>query len=127
MEVNGIKVPFIPAGGIEILKKDSVGVKVSELGIRFEDILKGELERLRFSNHALKRLEEREIELSDDDLKLLSDAVSRAEQKNAREVLVLLRDIAFVVSVKNRTVITVVDGENMREHVFTNIDGAVII
>ncbi len=127
MEVNGVKVPFIPAGGVEVLRKDSVGVKIPDFGVRFEEVLRGEIEKLKFSNHALKRLEEREIELSDADLKLLSEAVSRAEQKNTREVLVLLRDVAFIVSVKNRTVITVVDGESMREHVFTNIDGAVII
>ncbi|CUS89685.1 flagellar operon protein [Candidatus Kryptonium thompsonii] len=51
----------------------------------------------------------------------------RAEQKNTRDVLILLRDIAFIVNVKNRTVITVVDSDSLKEHVFTNIDGAVII
>lgn len=127
MEVNGVKIPFIPIGGVEALKSDGVGVRIPEFDRGFDEILKSEIERVRFSNHALKRLEERNIELNDDDLSLLNDAVLRAEQKNTRDVLILLRDIAFIVNVKNKTVVTVVDGESMREHIFTNIDGAVII
>ncbi len=127
MEVNGVKVPFIPIGGVEVLKRDNVSVRIPEFDGKFDEILKSEIEKVKFSNHALKRLEERNIELNDEDLSLLNDAVSRAEQKNTREVLILLRDIAFIVNVKNKTVVTVVDGESMREHIFTNIDGAVII
>lgn len=127
MEINGVKVPFIPAGGVEVLRKDNIGVRIPEFGRGFDEVLRSEIEKLKFSNHALKRIEERNIELSEEDYALLNDAVSRAEQKNAKEVLVLLRDIAFIVNVKNKTVITVVDGESRREHVFTNIDGAVII
>ncbi len=127
MEINGVKVPFIPAGGVEVLKKDTSGVRIPEFGRRFDEVLRSEIEKLKFSNHALRRIEERNIELSEEDYALLNDAVSRAEQKNTREVLVLLRDIAFIVNVKNKTVVTVIDGESRREHVFTNIDGAVII
>jgi len=125
MEINGVKIPFIPAGGIETLKKDNVDAKTPAR--RFDEILKGEIERLKFSNHALKRLEERKIELNDEDLTLLNNAVSLAEQKDTKDVLIFLRDVAFIVNVKNRTVVTVVDSESMRERVFTNIDGAVII
>lgn len=127
IEVNGVRVPFIPAGGIEALRREGASVKVPEFGTRFEEIFKGEIEKLRFSNHALKRMEEREVKLSEEDVKLLNDALFRAEQKNTRDVLILLRDVAFIVNVKNRTVITVVDSDSVKEHVFTNIDGAVII
>ena len=34
--------------------------------------------------------------------------------------------VAFVVSVPNRTVITAVDRDHMKQQVFTNIDSAVI-
>ena len=46
--------------------------------------------------------------------------------KGSRDAVVLLDGSAFVVSVKNKTVITAVDAQSMREHVFTNIDSAVI-
>ena len=51
--------------------------------------------------------------------------MDRAAQKGARESLVLLDDVALVVSIKNRTVITAVDAANLKENVFTNIDSAV--
>ena len=58
----------------------------------------------------------------------LQQAVGKAAQKGARESLVLMQpDLAFVVSVRNRTVITAVDGDSMKENVFTNIDSAVIV
>jgi flagellar operon protein len=60
-------------------------------------------------------------------MKQLQEAVGRARAKGARESLVLMGELALVVSVKNNTVITAVDGANLRENVFTNIDSAVII
>jgi len=52
--------------------------------------------------------------------------VTRADEKGAKDSLVLLRDLAFIVNVKNRTVVTAVDGEHLKDNVFTNIDSAVI-
>jgi flagellar operon protein len=56
----------------------------------------------------------------------LNGGVARAAAKGSRDSLVLLDDTAFVVSVRNRTVITAVDRARMRDQVFTNIDSAVI-
>lgn len=82
---------------------------------------------LRFSQHALARLQGREIELSPADLDRLKGAVALAAAKGARESLVLIDDLALVVSVANRTVITALKGAEKRERVFTNIDSAVIV
>lgn len=81
---------------------------------------------LRFSKHALQRLERREIEISTDDLQRLDSAVDRARAKGARESLVLLDELALVVSVRNQTVITATDAASRKDNVFTNIDSAVI-
>lgn len=81
---------------------------------------------VKFSAHAVKRLESRNIKLSGEDLAVLNEAVDRAEAKGARESLILMNQLALIVSVKNRTVITAVDGESLRENVFTNIDSAII-
>jgi flagellar operon protein len=81
----------------------------------------------------MTRLQMRNITLSLDDLNKLRDAVDRAEAKGAREALVLMsrpsreQDLALVVSVKNRTVITAMDGDSLKDNVFTNIDSAVIV
>ena len=69
----------------------------------------------------------RQIDLSRQDLVKIENAVERASQKGASESLLLMDDLAFIVSVKNRTVITVIDGHNMKDNVFTNIDSAIIV
>jgi flagellar operon protein len=95
-------------------------------GPSFAEVLNKETSRIQFSRHALQRLERRGIQLDQPTLARLSEGVSRAAQKGARESVVFIDGTAFVVSVRNNTVITAVDREHMREHVFTNIDSAVI-
>jgi flagellar operon protein len=59
-------------------------------------------------------------------LERLEAAVERAEAKGSRDSLILLDELALVVSVRNRTVVTAMDEANRKEHVFTNIDSVVI-
>jgi flagellar operon protein len=81
---------------------------------------------LQFSRHALARVQRRGIELDSGTLGRLSQGVQRAAGKGSRDSLVLVDGTAFVVSVSNRTVITAVGPEHMKDNVFTNIDSAVI-
>lgn len=83
-------------------------------------------EPLRFSKHALERVQRRGIALDPTTLGRLQEGVGRAAGKGSRDSLVLVDGTAFVVSVPNRTVITAVGSEHMREQVFTNIDSAVL-
>jgi flagellar operon protein len=83
-------------------------------------------EPLKFSRHALARLQQRGIELAGPTLQRLNEGVARAAGKGSRDSVVFLDGTAFVVSVANHTVITAVSSEHMHEHVFTNIDSAVI-
>ena len=101
----------------------------------FRKILDKQVQRnqaVRFSAHALSRLDSRNIQVSAESMGRLSEAVDRAEAKGAREALVLMPgaertdDLALVVSVKNRTVITAMDGNSIQDNVFTNIDSAVV-
>lgn len=98
-------------------------------GADFRALLNQQLERsegVRFSKHALERLERRNIQLTPDHLERLDDAVERAKAKGARESLILMDDLAFIVSVRNQTVITATNAEHRKDNVFTNIDSAVI-
>jgi flagellar operon protein len=96
----------------------------------FSEILKskqvvGETAELKFSKHANERLASRNIDLTDEQLERLESGAKKAGEKGINESLVMVDDLAFIVSIKNNTVITAVnDGE---DKVFTNIDGAVIV
>ncbi len=97
-------------------------------GSSFADALSqaDQSQQLQFSKHALARVQRRGIELDSATLGRLSQGVQRAASKGSRDSLVLVDGTAFVVSVSNRTVITAVGSEHMKDNVFTNIDSAVI-
>lgn len=94
----------------------------------FEDVLSqiGKNE-LKFSKHALDRIKTRNIELSQQDLTKISDAVDRAEAKGVKEALILMNNNVFIASVKSKTIITATSEDQLKDNVFTNIDGAVIL
>jgi len=82
--------------------------------------------QVKFSSHALQRVERRGIDVSPTTLGRLNEGLDRAAGKGARASVVFVDATAFVVSVPNRTVITAVDRDHMKQQVFTNIDSAVI-
>jgi len=93
--------------------------------VSFKELL--EKQQLKFSSHAQQRLQQRGIELKPEQLSRIASAVDQAASKGARDSLVLFKDIAMIVNVPNRTVVTAMDGNSMQEHVFTQIDSAVVV
>ena len=120
-EINGIKVPFIPIERYDDLSKlQKISPKDS-----FQSIFQQEVDTLKFSNHAMKRLESRNIQLSPNELNKIQTAVDKAQSKGSKDSLVMMDSTAFIVNIPNRTVVTAVPvGEN-NENVFTNIDSVV--
>lgn len=93
----------------------------------FNQILQQQLAgSVRFSAHAQQRLAQAAVQLGPQDMSRLEAAVDKAGQKGGKDSLILLDDLAFVVSVKNRTVITAVGADRMADNVFTKIDSVVI-
>ncbi len=94
----------------------------------FDQLLQNRIDQgsVKFSRHASERMQSRGIQFSPDQLQRLESAVSQVNNKGGRESLVMLDDTALVVSVKNETVVTVVDKNQLKNNVFTNIDSAVI-
>ena len=80
-----------------------------------------------FSKHANERLESRNINLSKDQMVRLNKGIMQAKEKSINESLVMMDNIAFIVNVKNNTVITAMEQQTTDNNVFTNIDGAVIV
>lgn len=133
---------FIPkVGPLPAAREGGARSPVDKSGPAFDSLLRDSIapkppgvpgagaapEGLKFSAHALNRIKDRSISMGGDLMSRLEKAVDTAAQKGAKESLILSDDAAFIVSVKNKTVITVVDRHNMSGNVFTNIDSTVVI
>jgi flagellar operon protein len=120
---------LIPPGAITPSPLDIAATQSPQAQVQgpaFSDVLAEKTAQVQFSGHALQRVRRRGIELDQSTLARLQNGVERAAGKGARESVVFVESTAFVVSVRNRTVITAVDRDHMKDHVFTNIDSAVI-
>ncbi len=95
----------------------------------FQEILGslGKDKELKFSKHALDRLESRSINLTKNEIARINGAIQKANEKGVKEALILMGNKAFIASVKNNTIITATTEHQLKENVFTNIDGAVIV
>ena len=82
---------------------------------------------VRFSAHAIHRMDERSITRSHNDLERLNAGVERAKAKGSKDSMVLMDEMAYIVSVKNQTVITALTKEMSKDNVFTNIDSVAIV
>ncbi|WP_347359262.1 TIGR02530 family flagellar biosynthesis protein, partial [Bdellovibrio sp.] len=103
------------------------GVKPQNLGQMQPPGLAKAVEGVKFSNHAIERMRTRGINYSPEDISRLSEAVSRAAAKGSKDSLILMNESALIVSVKNNTVVTVMDKNALKENVFTNIDSTVVL
>lgn len=104
--------------------KTEVSKNETNNGVSFAETL-AQTQNLRFSNHAQKRLESRNINLTDDGINRLSNAIDKAEKRGGKESLVMVDDMAFIVNVRDRLVVTALDAKNRGEGVFTQIDSVV--
>ena len=128
--VNSVSIPPVLAP----VRPPGVPVTIPPTGApAFRDILRESVgpaaggPPLKFSAHAMQRLESRNIKLTADDVARMNTMADKAAAKGSKQSLFLINDVALVVSIKNRTVITAVDQNSMKENVFTNIDSAAII
>lgn len=87
----------------------------------------GTTQGVAFSKHAISRVQERGIQVTPDLMDQLAGSVSRAQAKGATNILAMDRENAFLINVPNAKVITAISQEEMRENIFTNIDGAVFL
>ena len=80
-----------------------------------------------FSKHAISRAQERGIEVTPDLMDQLMGSVIRAQAKGATNILAMDTEKAFIINVPNAKVITAITQEEMKQNIFTNIDGAVFL
>ncbi len=96
---------------------------------QFQDILErvNGNDTVRFSKHAMSRLSDRGIAMTQNQVERLNEATAQAKEKGINESLIMVDQMAFIVNVPNNTVVTALDQKDQSTNkVFTNIDGAVI-
>lgn len=124
--INGNFYPIGDFPKADIKPQQSVNSK-SEV---FESILKEKLNNkanFTISNHAAKRLQDRNISFSENDISNINKGINIASEKGSKDSLIIYKDVALVASIKNRTIITAVDKNENKENVFTNIDSVVML
>jgi flagellar operon protein len=99
--------------------------KIPQNSQSFQQIFKDKMVRL--SHHAEQRLEQRGIQLQPEQMAKIESAIDKAAAKGAKDSLILFNDMAFIVNVKNRTIVTALDSSSMQDNVFTQIDSAIVI
>ena len=95
----------------------------------FNEVLNSKLSEnssLKFSSHAAKRIQQRQMDISPAQMTRLENGVGKAAEKGAKNSLVMVDNDAYIVSVKNKTVITAIPQSNTTGNVFTNIDSVTI-
>jgi flagellar operon protein len=121
--------PILPIGKPISAPKPSEDRNIGK-GTSFDAVFQEELSKqseVKFSKHAMERLQSRNIKLSKEDMNKIGDAVNKAAEKGVKETLIIMGNSAFIANVKNKTIITAATEDNLKNNVFTNIDGAVII
>lgn len=116
----------------QYLNRKSTDTVTGKGSISFEEILKQKQDvtgssELKFSKHAAMRLENRNINLSEEQSERLESGVRKASEKGIRESLVIVDSLAFIVNVPNKTVVTAMDQNESDDNIYTNIDGAVVM
>ena len=94
--------------------------------VNFEDVLNSE-KKLKFSAHAQKRMESRNITINSDEMKKIEESVAKLRNKGCQDPVILSEERAYVISIKNITVVTIVDEGSLKDSVFTNIDSMTLV
>lgn len=128
--MNEIKInrPIIPVG--RVIDTNNRNKTAANPNGDFKEILQSQINKqneIKFSKHAVERLQSRNINLSKQEMQRIDVALTKAADKGVKETLIIMGNTAFIANVKSRTIVTATTGENLKDNIFTNIDGAVII
>jgi flagellar operon protein len=98
-------------------------------GTGFQDVLKSTLTQgseFQISGHAEKRIFERSITMDGATKSVLNDSLNELAAKGARDSLIVTNQAAFVFNVPNRTMVTAMDLNEVKNRLVTNIDSVMI-
>jgi flagellar operon protein len=114
---------------IQQLRLRHEAVSIQKTGDAFSTVLKekASAEGVQFSKHASARISQRGIQMTDSLVQGLNQAVDKAKEKGAKDVVIIGDQNAFIVNIPNNVVVTMMNSKEMKENIFTNIDSAVLM
>ncbi|MFZ8933110.1 MAG: TIGR02530 family flagellar biosynthesis protein [Bacteriovoracaceae bacterium] len=132
MVKNNVKNNFLIPNVTKIQEKGNEANKLEKgKSSEFGELVQKEIERedkgINISTHAAKRLKERNIEVNSEEFYKLKDAVDKLKEKGGKESLIITNTGAYIVDVKNNTIVTAIDKENIRDNIFTKIDSTILL
>ena len=123
--INGRAYQVGNIGGLE--SKSVANKKVDSEG-KFKDLLNKAIDEKQgytLSKHAAERL--KAMNFSENDMKNIEKGFKLAEDKGAKNSVMVYKDVALIASIENKTIITAVDKNRAQSNVFTNVDSVVIL
>jgi flagellar operon protein len=129
--IEGISRQLSDVSGQTRVRTETNESQQSQFGTLFQKELdrqtQTQTQDVEFSKHAQARVEERGIDITPDLMDQLRGSLIRAQEKGATNILAMDAERAFIINVPNAKVITAMTQSEMKENVFTNIDGAVFL
>lgn len=101
----------------------------NNIGTSFREVLESKLKfgQINVSKHAQERILLRGIKIGEEEVNGINKAIELAGSKGVRDSLVIVNGKAFVINIPTRTIVTAIEEDNLKNRIFTNIDGAVIL
>ena len=109
------------------IERGATGSVAGSLGQLLQERMNHREQGVQFSKHAAQRVQQRGIQVTENLLNSINEAVDKARAKGAKDVVIISSQGAFIVNVPNNTVITSMSCSEMRDNIFTNIDSAVLV
>lgn len=126
--INGVAYPVGNIGGVNNINTSSRKKTTNANGENFKDVLNRTLDKnsgYTLSKHAAERI--KDIGFTESDMKNIQKGFELAEDKGAKNSVMVYKDVALIASIENKTVITAVDKDRAESNVFTNVDSVVLL
>lgn len=104
--------------------------KKEDLFSDFKGLLQKNLDsksEVKISTHALKRLKERKLNMDNKEFNKIKKAIKELRAKGGKDSLVITDKAAYIIDVKNNTVVTAIDKGSINNNIFTKIDSVKVI
>ena len=124
--INGRAYPLGNIGGVHNFSSSNKTGNANSKS--FKDVLNETLDKnsgYTLSKHAAERINK--IGFSQNDMENIEKGFKLAEEKGAKNSVMVYKNVALIASIENKTVITAVEKDRAESNVFTNVDSVVLL